>query len=264
MFIFFICSSQNVSGQLHSQDVISNGGVLIYNSNYKISGTVGQPLIGVISNSSYKTQQGFWSQLKARPTNIVLSTFTAQVSQDGILINWTTETEPNNAGFNVHRSQQDNDEYVKINESLIPSQGNATTGASYSYTDNPEQSGTYYFKLQSISLQGDSSFYGPVSATVTSVDIKNYTIPDEYTLSQNYPNPFNPTTMISFDIPKQTEAVLTILNIRGERVITVFDRDLSAGRHEVEFNANDLVSGLYFYRIECQGFLAVKKMLLVK
>jgi hypothetical protein len=112
--------------------------------------------------------------LHPQPTNIVLSSFTAEISQYGILIGWTTETEPNNAGFNIFRSQQENGEYVKINESFISALGNTTSGTSYRYTDNPENAGVYYYKLQAISLSGDSSFHGPVSVTLTSVDIKKH------------------------------------------------------------------------------------------
>jgi hypothetical protein len=264
MFVLFIFSSQNASAQLHSQDVISNGGVLIDNNNYRIHGTVGQPLIGVINNSSYEIQQGFWNQLKARPTNIVLSTLTAQVTQDGILINWTTETEPNNAGFNVHRNQQENVEYVKINDTLIPSQGNATTGASYSYVDKPEQEGDYYYKLQDVSLDGSVNFHDPVFVVVTSVDLKKYGIPKKFTLSQNYPNPFNPKTNINFTLPNSDIVQIVVYNLNGKVVATLFNGKKDAGYHSLQWNASNIPSGVYFIKMQAGMFMQIKKCLLLK
>ena len=147
------------------------------------------------------------------PTSVELSSFTAEAGQDGILTYWTTETEPNNAGFNIYRSTEENGDYSKINVNLIPALGDATSGASYSYVDKPDQAGDYYYKLEAVSLIGATSFHGPVFVGVTSVDLKKYTVPDNYTLSQNYPNPFNPETSIEFGLPKAGYVEITIYSI---------------------------------------------------
>lgn len=86
----------------------------------------------------------------------------------------------------------------------------------------------------------------------------------DFALDQNYPNPFNPKTTINFNIPKKDHIKLEIFNYRGETVSTLFDNVISAGSHSVEFNANDLPSGVYFYKLQVEGFSQVKKMLLVK
>ena len=79
---------------------------------------------------------------------------------------WATESEIDNAGFNVYRSETKNGEYIKINNSLIPTQGSSTQGASYDFTDNNVQNRkTYYYKLEDIDLNGTSTMHGPVSAT---------------------------------------------------------------------------------------------------
>ncbi|MBL7093220.1 hypothetical protein ISS22_04540 [candidate division KSB1 bacterium] len=122
-----------------------------------------------------------------QPTGITLSSFYAEVGQDGILTYWTTETEPNCAGFNLFRSNEENGNYVKINDNLISARGDATSGASYSYVDKPDLAGEYYYKLQPVSLDGDTTFHGPVFVTLTAVDLEKYAVPDNYTLSQNYP-----------------------------------------------------------------------------
>jgi hypothetical protein len=89
-------------------------------------------------------------------------------------------------------------------------------------------------------------------------------LPKEYALNQNYPNPFNPSTKISFDLKKSGYTVLTVHNILGQKVATVLSKEMSAGHHEVNFNALNLSSGVYFYKLESGNFTSVKKMMLLQ
>ncbi len=99
--------------------------------------------------------------------------------------------------------------------------------------------------------------------------------PEGFVLYQNYPNPFNPTTTIQFDLPSEALVTLKIYNILGQEVATILDRqDMNEGTQEVQFNANEFSSGVYFYRIVAEGldedgatagtFQTVKKMMLLK
>jgi hypothetical protein len=88
-------------------------------------------------------------------------------------------------------------------------------------------------------------------------------IPTEFALKQNYPNPFNPTTNISFSLPEAGKAELTIYNINGQKVAG-FAGDYDAGRHNVEWDATDLASGVYFYKLVAGNFSDTKKMVLLK
>jgi hypothetical protein len=214
--------------------------------------------------------------LKQEPTGITLTSFYAEVSQNGILTQWTTETEPNNVGFNIFRCTEENGSYSKVNDSLIPTLGDATTGASYSYVDKPEQAGDYYYKLQSVSLDGSISFHGPIFVGLTSVQIKKYAVPDNYTLSQNYPNPFNPETTIEFGLPKPGFVEISIYDINGKLVRKLVSEQRAAGNHIVRWNANDelgnrITSGIYYYRMKVSdstnggfGFQQTNKMILMK
>jgi hypothetical protein len=85
-----------------------------------------------------------------------------------------------------------------------------------------------------------------------------------YSLSQNYPNPFNPATKISFSLPTAEKTLLTVYNSLGQVVMTVVNEDLPAGQHQVEFNAADLPSGLYYYKLVAGNYNSVKKMMLIK
>ncbi|MBU2471836.1 MAG: T9SS type A sorting domain-containing protein, partial [Bacteroidetes bacterium] len=96
-------------------------------------------------------------------------------------------------------------------------------------------------------------------------------IPDDYSLSQNYPNPFNPTTTINFSIPKSGLVTLKVYNILGQEVASLVNEEMKAGNYRVNFNANGLASGVYFYKLQAPiksgqagSFNSVKKFTLLK
>jgi hypothetical protein len=89
-------------------------------------------------------------------------------------------------------------------------------------------------------------------------------VPSAYLLSQNYPNPFNPSTKISFSLPKAGNVKLVVYDILGKEVATLINDYRTAGTHSVEFNASNLASGVYLYRIESGDFKETKRMMLVK
>ncbi len=90
-------------------------------------------------------------------------------------------------------------------------------------------------------------------------------IPTEYSLSQNYPNPFNPVTKINFDLSKDGYVKLIIYDLLGREITRLLNNEFRvSGRYTVDFNGSNLSSGVYFYKIETDGFIATKKMLLLK
>jgi len=100
---------------------------------------------------------------------------------------------------------------------------------------------------------------GPLDATRTRV-----TVPHQFALNQNYPNPFNPTTMIRYDVPTAGKVSLTIFNLLGQRVATLFDQRQLAGTHTIAWDAANLPSGIYLCRMDAPQFVQTRKMLLVK
>jgi hypothetical protein len=89
-------------------------------------------------------------------------------------------------------------------------------------------------------------------------------IPAQFSLKQNYPNPFNPSTTIEYDLPKPANVRIEVYNIAGQKIQILLNKKISAGSHHVEFNTQNLSSGIYYYRIEAGEFQDVKKMILLK
>ena len=112
-------------------------------------------------------------------------------------------------------------------------------------------------------LENSSSFMFEKSATVGGISRRtgNEVLP---ILGQNTPNPFNPSTNISFSLPEQTHVTLDVFNVVGERVAQLVDEVRGAGDYSVNFDARDLASGMYFYRLQTAGFVSTKKLIVVK
>ena len=110
-------------------------------------------------------------------------------------------------------------------------------------------------------------FPGLCTAQVDACSVTNVgpiETPVNYNLSQNYPNPFNPTTKINYALPKSGYVTLKVYDVLGKEVATLVNEAKNAGNYSVEFNASNLSSGMYFYKIDVNGFSEVKRMMLVK
>ena len=101
------------------------------------------------------------------------------------------------------------------------------------------------------------------TSTVTDVRAK-LSQPMDYMLSQNYPNPFNPTTQIAFSVPKPGYVAITVYNVLGQKIETLFSGNVGIGRHEVTFNGDRFSSGIYLCRMDMEGASRTIKMMLLK
>jgi hypothetical protein len=111
---------------------------------------------------------------------------------------------------------------------------------------------------------GPTSVYYNMETLVTGIHQTNSEVPARFSLEQNYPNPFNPVTNIKFSIPKAGFVTLKIYDISGREVAQLVNRNISAGTFNYDFDASGLSTGVYFYRINADGFTDVKKMMLIK
>jgi hypothetical protein len=98
----------------------------------------------------------------------------------------------------------------------------------------------------------------------TSTELESNQIASEFSLSQNYPNPFNPSTKISWQSPVSSHQTLKIYDVLSNEVATLVDEYREAGVYEVEFDASQLSSGIYFYQLQAGGFVETKKMILLR
>lgn len=126
----------------------------------------------------------------------------------------------------------------------------------------------------SIILNGGGGIIGTGGARFDLVEIKkigttsfldaNVSNMDNYILNQNYPNPFNPITTISYHLPKSSFIKLSIYDIKGKLVKTLVNEKKGAGSYSIEWNAENISSGIYFYQIKAGEFISVRKCLVVK
>ena len=192
------------------------------------------------------------------PVPVELTSFNVSSESGKVHLLWETATELNNAGFSIEKSKDN----IKFSEIVfIRGNGTTTDKSSYTYTDNSALTGKYYYRLKQVDLDGSFHY----SKTVE-IDLG---IPKQFSVDQNYPNPFNPTTTIRFALPMNAKVNIKLYNTLGQQVANILNSDLSAGVHETTFNASNLSSGVYFYKLEAHGvdgsnFISTKRMLLMK
>jgi len=190
--------------------------------------------------------------------------------------------------------------YIKYNTSVMKfdSISNTHNGMSYIYNDNSGSIGFSWFSFTPENLTntklfdlnfsywtGDSNVdfvssvcsisepnlktyniiytNGSVRGNFTSVETDNQT-PEKYYITQNYPNPFNPSTKIEFNLPQSGHTNISVFDITGREVASLVNGNMSSGKHQLDFNANNLPAGVYIYKITSGGFSASKKMQLIK
>lgn len=111
---------------------------------------------------------------------------------------------------------------------------------------------------------GTNTYASRLCLTVNGIHNNNNEVPKEFSLAQNYPNPFNPSTSIKFSLPKISLVKLTVYDILGNEVETLQNGNMEAGNYIIDFNASNLSSGVYFYKLDAGSFVETKRMLLIK
>jgi Secretion system C-terminal sorting domain len=125
--------------------------------------------------------------------------------------------------------------------------------------------------LTNLTIEPGTQYYltgakinGNIIGTITNISEQNNIIPDKVMLMQNYPNPFNPSTTIKFILPHADNVELKVYNLLGEEIITLTNMYYSAGEHQIKWNASNISSSIYFYKIKTSHYSETKKLLLLK
>jgi len=191
---------------------------------------------------------------------VQLNSFTAGLYENKIKLNWSTATEVNNYGFEIERQilkqvQNDSNGWEKIG--FVQGHGNSNSPKDYSFIDQEkvaERSRSYRLKQ----LDFDGSFH---YSDVVSV---NNALAKSFKLFAPYPNPFNPNTTIKFSIPAASNVSLKIYDIIGNEIANLVNGRKDAGEYEVDFNAKNLPSGIYFSTLRSNGNTQTQKLILMK
>jgi hypothetical protein len=189
---------------------------------------------------------------------VELSSFSSCVSERDVKLLWITSCETNNSGFEIQKSNVNNQNAEWTVAGYIRGSGTKITPTNYSFTDVKLKIGKYLYRLKQIDNNGNFKYHNLAGF----VEIGT---PAKFKLSQNYPNPFNPFTKIDFQIPNDAKVTLKIYDILGREIVTLINDELKkADYYTVDFNASKFASGIYLYRITADKFVSVKKLTLLK
>jgi hypothetical protein len=210
----------------------------------------------------------------APPLPVQLAAFTARVQPDNsVRLDWMTLSEINNYGFEVQKSQERTRNFMTIPHSFVPGHGTTLDPHYYSFVDTATSPGIWYYRLKQIDLDGTHHYSDPVQVSILTEAVESF---GTYTfaLEQNYPNPFNPVTSITFSVPTNRDGQtpssklgfvsLKVFDVLGREVATLVNEPLQPGVYTRSFDAQNLPTGVYVYRLRANGASLSRKMLLIR
>lgn len=189
----------------------------------------------------------------ANPLPVELISFRASVSGNSVVLNWSTASESNNSGFEIEKCL-DGKSFARIG--FVPGAGTTTEKRQYSFVDNSAAVGNISYRLKQIDFAGSYSYSSTIMVEITA--------PAAFELKQNFPNPFNPSTKINYSVDKAGLVKLSIYNLLGEVVSALVNQNQEAGSYTIDFDASNLESGIYLYKLESGDQFQLKKMILIK
>ena len=183
------------------------------------------------------------------PTNLVLQ----NSGSNEITLSWKDNSSIED-GFVIERKENPQTNFTVLD----------TLKGGNEYVDkNAEQTQTYTYRVKAYNDSLESQYSNEASLNPTGIKEEGE-MPAMYSISQNYPNPFNPTTAIKFALPKSAVTKIIVYDIIGREIRTLINKELKGGYYEISFDASNLPSGVYFYRIQSGDFIQTKKMILMK
>ncbi len=200
---------------------------------------------------------------------VQLARFDASVQEEGVLLQWRTESEIDNQGFILYRRSETDTTWEVIADFVrhkeLRGQGTTTRATDYQYLDNTvTENTTYWYRLADMDFSGNLNPLQEIQ-----VVISGNQIPKEFTLFPAYPNPFNPIVNLRFGLPERRSVRVDVFDITGRRVTTLINKELKAGWHTIQWKGtddagNNAASGAYFIRLDAEKEVRTLKVLLIK
>jgi hypothetical protein len=212
------------------------------------------------------TSQGVWQRNISDIVPVELISFSSFVDKDDVSLSWVTASEINNRGFEIQRLNDPKISEMKdwVPVGFVEGNGTSTEQHSYSYADKNLSAGKYLYRIKQIDFDGSFEYYSLSPDIIIGA-------PEKFKLEQNYPNPFNPATVIKYNLPYDANVNLKVYDVLGNEVATLVNENKEAGDYTITFNAINLSSGIYFYRIAIHSdklvagdIVELKKMALVR
>ncbi|MBN1480580.1 cellulase family glycosylhydrolase [candidate division KSB1 bacterium] len=200
------------------------------------------------------------------PIGIGIATFNAQVDGERIFLRWEFFHNQVVAGFYIHRRAAHDSTYMCLNQKFLVLANASAECTSYAFGDNLSETGVYYYKIETLYLNGRREFSEPI--TVRFDSNLGLIAPNDFKLDQNYPNPFNSMTIIKLQMPETAKITLQIYNIQGQKVKTLANEIFIAGYHTLQWDAtNDfghrVGSGIFILQMKSARFEKNIKLSLV-
>lgn len=239
--------------------------------------------VGGENNTSYQSSPGNWvTEPLANNTPgtghgdqtlpVTLSSFMAVQTADNYAeLTWVTHSESGIIGYDVLRSEVEDEELaIRVNSQIIQANNEATSNT-YTFTDaETEMDATYYYWLRSSEFDGSSAMFGPVNIKIGQEnDTPEIVIPTKTVLRNIYPNPFNPSTTVNFYMDEADDVKINVFNVKGQLINKITEDRFGEGFHNVvwngkDLNGNDCSSGIYFFRMETKTENQMIKGILLK
>lgn len=212
----------------------------------------------LVAGGSFTSAGGTTALFIARtdqPLPVTLSGFSAAVRKNNVILDWTTEGELINKGFDIERKTV-NGSWVKAG--FVAGNGTTEEPKSYRFTDSRLQKGVYRYRLKQIDYNGNHEYFD----LSNDVSVGN---PGGFYISQNYPNPSNPNSRIDYELSENAKISIKIYDYSGREILTLIDKEQEAGYYSAEFDGTNLASGIYFYKLVVNNNkIDTKKMVLLK
>ena len=210
------------------------------------------------TNEIVATVDGFSEFVLASDTNplpVELTTFDATFDNDGVLLQWTTASEMNNAGFKVQMRRSAEGPFAA--QGFVDGHGTTTEAQTYRFRVDDLAPGTYVFRLKQVDLDGTAEMSPVVEVTAA--------MKEAYLLSKAFPNPFRGEAWLTLQVREAQTVRADLYDVLGRRVATLHDGTLDAGReHRLALDGHGLSSGLYLVRVVGERFAETRRVVVAR